>query len=75
MPCFYLRQGFLTPQLCPQPHAHEACTAVGQDEDPEMVIHVSSDGHSIMRFSLVTYAAKSNVNGRTRTLVVEAVYR
>jgi len=62
MPRFYLRQGLLTSKLCPQPHANEARTAVGQDEDPEMVIHVSSDGHSIVRFSLVTSTAKSNLN-------------
>jgi hypothetical protein len=32
---------------------------VGQDEDPEMVIHVSSDGHRIVRFGLVTSTAES----------------
>jgi len=58
MSCFYLRQGLLASQLCPQPHAHEACTTMGQDEDPEMVIHVSSDKHDILHFILVTVIIK-----------------
>jgi len=74
MPCFYLRQGLLTSKLCPQPYANEARAAVGQDEDPEMVIHVSSDGHSVVRFGLVTSTAESNLNSWKRILVVESVY-
>jgi hypothetical protein len=31
---------------------------MGQDEDPEMVIHVSSDKHDILHFILVTVIIK-----------------